>query len=178
MNLKHIASFSIEDCVDFSENHENLWRKVTFRQEHIMSPHKNTEAIYIIWPLEFSVEAALRSTESVVHDFTDDKVFELYLFLLLAKIQQTVGSKILRAVFVKLAPGGSISPHIDQGPFAEISERYHLVITSNSECFLSSGRETAQPAPGELWYFNKHVLHTATNGGTSPRINLIIDVAR
>jgi aspartyl/asparaginyl beta-hydroxylase (cupin superfamily) len=98
------------------------------------------------------------------------------IIITIMEITKILKKGLARAAFIKLQPGGTITPHIDQGPFAAATERYHLPITTNPDCFLSSGGETAHAPAGELWYFNKHALHTATNGGSTDRVHLIIDV--
>jgi Aspartyl/Asparaginyl beta-hydroxylase len=72
-----------------------------------------------------------------------------------------------------LKAGCSIHPHIDKGGDRNVG-RFHLVITSNPRCLVTSGGETAHMAPGELWWFDHQATHQVVNGGPD-RVHLVFD---
>jgi Aspartyl/Asparaginyl beta-hydroxylase len=54
-------------------------------------------------------------------------------------------------------------------------ERFHLVITSNPDCWMESGGERVCMLPGELWWFDWRVEHGVTNEGNTDRVHLLFD---
>jgi hypothetical protein len=59
--------------------------------------------------------------------------------------------------------------------FARFPNRFHCVITSNSDCWFEAGGETVCMRPGELWWFNQKVEHGVRNAGNTDRIHLLFD---
>src|ERR1700743_407422 len=172
-NIKKFGKISTFLEGFFLSNPESfpLWNQYTFRQEHPLSPHKDTEAIYLRWSEEMSAKAA-------VYDLTcQKKEAEKYFPDILWKIEEIIKTPILRAAFVKLNPGGSIAEHADGGPWAEITSRFHIGINLNAaQLFVEN--EQINILPGEIFWFNKHVRHAASNPGKNARIHLIIDTER
>ena len=93
---------------------------------------------------------------------------------------------------VNLHAGERIWPHTDGPPecsrckvvgatecryVRRYPQRFHLVITSNPNCWMEAGGERVCMAPGELWWFNWGVEHSVTNAGKTDRIHLILDAS-
>jgi hypothetical protein len=151
-----------------------LWREVTFRQEHALSPHKKTESIYLRWPKDYSAYAALYA-----RDFEDKPALRIKSFnKLLLDVEFLIGKTAERAMIVRLLPDGHISPHIDQGPYAAATDRFHLAIETNQKSWLTAGAETLNLLPGEVYWFDKHALHSAGNAGKTARTHLIVDTLK
>jgi|ERR1700693_1521361 len=151
-----------------------LWHEVTFRQEHVLSPHKKTESIYLRWPKDYSAYAALYA-----RDFEDKPALRIKSFSkLLLDVESLIGKTAQRAMIVRLLPDGYISAHIDQGPYAAATDRHHISIETNEKAFLKSGEESLNLLPGEVWFFDKHAMHEAGNPGKTPRTHLIVDTLK
>lgn len=152
----------------------NIWEQVTFRQEHPLSPHKQTRSVYLRWPKSFSARAALYDL-----DFEDKPNLVHPAFKQIVEdVEHLIGEPAVRAVFVSLLPGGYIAPHIDQGPFAERTDRYHLCLSTNKSAMLKIEDEEINLTSGWLCHFNKHRMHSANNAGRTPRIHLILDIMK
>ncbi len=148
-----------------------LWSKLDFRVQHPLSPHKDTEAVYLRFPKAMTAYAALYARDS-----EDKPAMEVRaLARLVGEVERLLDRRAERAIIVKLFPGGNISPHIDQGPFAEATTRYHVVVETNARAFMQIDGEIQNFREGEIHYFNKHKLHSASNGGATPRTHLIMD---
>jgi quercetin dioxygenase-like cupin family protein len=151
-----------------------MWSKISFRQEHPLSPHKDTSSIYLRWPADFTAYGALHARDSEDKEPLRIKAFAA----LLRDVENTLDRRAERAMFVKLCPGGRITPHIDQGLHAEATNRYHIAIASNVRAWLRVEDTVKTIPPGEVWFFNKHAMHSAGNDGPTDRIHLIVDTLK
>jgi quercetin dioxygenase-like cupin family protein len=173
-NFKKLGEVDVANANWFINSSPDLWKLETFRQDHPLSPHKDTETIYLAWPKNYDAHAALYALDS---EYKPCFAFPA-LKKLLHDTQEVIKKTILRAIIVKLKPGGHISAHIDQGPWAEKTDRYHIILSTNSCATLSVEDEEITGEPGEVWWFNKHASHRALNNGKTDRIHLIVDVLK
>jgi aspartyl/asparaginyl beta-hydroxylase (cupin superfamily) len=94
---------------------------------------------------------------------------------LIHDISRLAGQRSARVMLTKLHAGGMIAEHVDEGAYADATERYHVAITSNPGCVMYIGDEAQHAAPGEVWWFDKHTKHTVINEGDQDRVHLIVD---
>lgn len=149
---------------------EHLWTVMKLRQEYEGSAHADTETIL------------LRGPASTVNLFDNLDCFD---YPTLERLPETVAlirfafeflraREVGRMMLVRLAEGGWIRPHVDEGAYARYFARFHLVLESNHDCIFRAGEERVCMAPGELWWFNHQVEHSVLNKGAA-RIHLIMD---
>jgi quercetin dioxygenase-like cupin family protein len=83
--------------------------------------------------------------------------------------------ELRRVRLLALQPGAEIGEHVDE-PAGEAREaRLHAPITTNAlASFVIDGEEIAM-APGELWWLNVELPHSAHNRGEHSRVHLVID---
>ena len=81
-----------------------------------------------------------------------------------------------RATLVALQPRGWVRPHIDEGAYYRVRDRFHLVLRSPEGSPLTAGGETVVMHEGELWTFDNKAEHDARNPTAEPRVHLIFDV--
>ncbi|MCY4514119.1 MAG: aspartyl/asparaginyl beta-hydroxylase domain-containing protein [Candidatus Tectomicrobia bacterium] len=81
-----------------------------------------------------------------------------------------------RATIVALRQRSRVFPHVDEGEYYRIRDRYHLVLQSPSGSQLTAGDEKVVMSEGELWVFNNKLRHSASNPGEEPRVHLIFDL--
>lgn len=158
----------------------HLWRENTTRQDYEGSFHKHTEAIFLRWAKDQTVEGAFTDLEAV-----DYPAFEKLPSVrpILAKLISDVGAtKVGRVMLVNLRAGGYIPKHSDEGAYADHYERFHLVIKEDAgnEFYVEQTSEPevgqlASMKTGEAWYFNHKQPHWVYNGSNSGRIHLIVD---
>jgi hypothetical protein len=77
---------------------------------------------------------------------------------------------------VRLNPNGKVYPHIDEGEYYKVRDRYHLVLSSPGGSHMNSGGETVVFQDGELWWFDNQAVHDAFNPSPHGRIHVIFDV--
>lgn len=93
---------------------------------------------------------------------------------------QAVNRRPSRARITRLEPGSSLKFHRDD--HAE-NWRLHLPILTNSECYFEwdlSGEGTPthrlHMEPGTAWFVRVDQLHRFVNGGTTPRVHLLMSL--
>lgn len=83
-----------------------------------------------------------------------------------------------RARVAIMEPGFNIKPHIDYN--TDYSVRYHIPLTTNKDCGFfaeKNGERIYQHMqPGEVWFLNQGLRHSAWNKGKTPRSHIIISV--
>jgi hypothetical protein len=156
-----------------------LWRQITARQDHPASPHRDTEAIFLRWCAGLDVASVFSDLHAV--DYPAFHKLHRHLWPLMDVAYANVGGlEMGRAMIVNLKPGGFITPHADEGAYADRFERFHIPLQAEdgNEFHVQGddGAETAQMRPGELWWFNHKRLHAVGNNSDAPRIHLILDI--
>lgn len=146
----------------------------TRRQLYPGSPHRDTRAIFLRGPEQ---PTPARWFEDVPHVDYPALADWPEATAVLAEIgwHLPFGAVLGKAMIVELKSEGAIAWHTDEGPYAERYERFHLPLTTNPEAFLLSGGEQVHVPVGLLIRFDNRVLHSAVNGGRTPRIHLIVD---
>jgi aspartyl/asparaginyl beta-hydroxylase (cupin superfamily) len=87
-----------------------------------------------------------------------------------------LGGDLSRISVVRLNPHGRVYPHIDEGGYYKVRDRYHLVLRSPGGSAMNSGGEEVVFRDGELWWFNNKAVHDAFNPSAEGRIHVIFDV--
>src|SRR5271167_2721975 len=169
-----IGLYQVDSLMGAVIENDAMFGDVTFRQDHLKSPHRGTETIYLRWPRKFDAESALHSLEVFDQPAMKIRMFSKYI----EGLERILDNAIARAIIVKMHPGAVITPHIDQGAHAEATTRYHLALKTNPYAWLRSGGQTYHIERGELCWFDKHSLHEGANNGATDRIHLIVDCAR
>ena len=80
-----------------------------------------------------------------------------------------------RIAIVVLSPGQQAYRHYDHEDYLEHRNRYHLVLHAGEQNILTSGTDEVDARPGELWFFNNHVMHRAHNFSDQERVHVIFD---
>ena len=172
MTAKHftlLGRIGVEDAAEKVFRHEERFGDEVSRQTYAGSAHPDSETIYLRMPKTPTFQSIFQSLE--VEDFPLMTEFSGTVKAVL----EMVGGKLARAMIVKLRAGGRIYPHIDQGAYAEATERYHLPLITNDDTWLKCGGNIRGLKTGELWWFDKHVLHEGINRGFDDRVHLIVD---
>jgi hypothetical protein len=77
---------------------------------------------------------------------------------------------------MRLHAGAKIQPHSDRGLALKYGcARLHLPIETNAQLQFWVAGQLVPMREGQLWYINADEIHSVTNGGDLPRVNLVID---
>lgn len=83
-----------------------------------------------------------------------------------------------KIMVVSLKAGGYVDWHIDEGPYAEAHDRFHLCLVPSPGARIFAGGEAAILPYGQLTWINNRTLHSAINLGPCSRIHLIVDIRK
>lgn len=150
-----------------------LWDEITTRQSYVGSAHKDTQTIFLRWCEGQTVDDAFTQIPAIDCPALQ-KLPEAQSFF--EALKNKIGHvEIGRALIVSLKPGGYITPHIDEGAYADYYERFHFVLYSHKTNLFSCGDDTVEMEMGELWNFNHKNTHWVRNESNMHRVHLIID---
>ena len=153
----------------------SLWQQITVRQLFPGSDHVDTETIYLRGPRVWDAESYMGLGNAI--DYLGNQEALPAIVGLVRAACQAIGATDLGYVMVvKLRAGGVVTPHVDEGEYADHYTRFHLVLTSNSRCVFYVGEERQEGMlPGELWQFDHKARHGFRNDGPTDRIHVIFD---
>jgi quercetin dioxygenase-like cupin family protein len=174
VNFRLIGKIDIAPLARALSEQRHRFGLIDWREKHPASAHKDTETIYLRMPKEITPETVFQSLNVAACEAMEVPEFAEAI----SAIEDMTGEPAARCMIVNFKPGGKIDPHIDQGHYAESTHRYHLPIETNDKATLTVGSETISMKPGEVWWFNKHELHSGSNDGQSNRYHLIVDTFR
>jgi len=159
--------------------HPLLWKDITARQDAPGSPHVDTECIVLRWPADQSVWASFYDLTCIDYPASEllmPEVGALMLAVLNALGLEASRVDVGRMLIVSLKPGGHVRRHLDEGPYADKYDRFHVVLQPGDESlFLVEGHPQVS-GQGDLFWFNHKCTHEARNRGTQARWHLIIDL--
>jgi hypothetical protein len=145
---------------------------VAAREQHPGGAHGATESVFLRappWPLG-------------PHSQNDQRVVnwpalqaDPSLLGTLSALEQVTGLWMARAMFVRLAPGGVIADHTDEGAYADRTVRFHYPVETGPAALSHIDGETLHMDRGAVWGFEHRRPHRAINGEATPRVHLIFD---
>jgi hypothetical protein len=80
------------------------------------------------------------------------------------------------ARIVRLRPKGRVYPHVDRGLYYLLRDRCHIVLDSKQGSRMRCDSQESIWQPGEVWWFNNHVIHEAYNDSDEERVHVIFDI--
>ncbi len=159
--------------------HPHLWAERTERQTYPDSAHKETETIFLRWAKDQSVFGGFHCLESEDHVETVKKLAPEVADLCIAACERILGRPVNddddfgRIILTRMKPGAQIPEHIDEGPYADKYERFHVCLSGRS--FFMVDEDANSTWAGDLFWFNHKLPHSVENM-TDERIHLIIDL--
>lgn len=168
------------------EQHPALWDQITARQKYPGSAHRDTKCIFVRWCPTPTMDAAFSEIPAV--EYPDAAA-------LAPAWEEAVGACMLsiayvsdaddlrqacpeigRVIVTNLQKGGMITPHVDEGAYADHYDRFHLVLRSLPGNQFNVGPYSFIGQPGELWWFNHKFEHSVVNDSDADRWHLIMDI--
>lgn len=174
------TDMDIRPLLESIEAQPDLWNEITARQQAPGSPHADTRSIFLRWSPRQDIEAVFNDVESIDYPALNKlpKAREL-----IAQCASSVGAKqIARVMIVSLKPGGTVTPHADEGLYADTFERFHLVLQADygNEFHVDELTpniwQSAMMRTGELWWFNHKRVHWVENFSNRERLHMIMDM--
>lgn len=178
MNFEQLPDISVGRLMHKINQHPELWAQITARQDTPGSPHKDTESIVLRWAEDQSISAVFNDVRAVDYPAAEVLMPEVgrVMQALMHGIDPEQKLMLGRVLIVKLKPGGCITPHMDEGYYADFYDRFHVVLSSARGSAFVVGNEKRAFNQGEAFWFNHKREHTAVNDSSEDRIHLIADV--
>jgi hypothetical protein len=171
-HIRRIARIDVPGLARAFVTQRKLLGRLSFREDMEGGPHGHTRSIFLRWARNCDAEGILQSFDNV--DYPASNVQEFATAL--RAIERELATPVERALIIRLEPGGCIGEHIDQGHYADHTERFHLPIITTPFAWLKSGDEVVNMRRGVLYYFDKHVPHSGANEGPYERVHLVVDI--
>ncbi len=92
------------------------------------------------------------------------------------KLEKDCDGKAAKIFYFLLPAGTNIYIHMDMGQYFSAVHRHQIPITTNPQCESWVDGETINMKTGEIWEINNVKRHAVDNNGTTPRINLVVDI--
>lgn len=152
----------------------DLWDQHTIRTQHPGTAHAEVSDI-LVWFNDLNDPEAIANDREVVAFPAWARLPQIrpLIFTLMRCVE---GVRLGRVIVTRLAPGRSISPHVDGGAPATYFDRYQIALQSLPGCVFSAGNEVVQMRTGECWWFDNTQLHSVVNNSADDRLALIVDV--
>jgi len=166
----------VTPMLNILQRHPEWWNADRTRTGFDGSPHAQSDDILLrscvtigrsLMEMHGDLEA---SDREVLHLMPDVKRTALDLMRLVG------GSRLGRVVATRLASGDKITPHADEGPYAEYYNRFHVVLQGLPGSVFECGDEAVQMLTGEIWWFNHRLQHSVSNNSKDDRVHLIVDI--
>lgn len=177
MNFKRLAiGVDTAPLLAKIAEHPQLWETGHARQQYPGSAHAAAEAIILRWATDRTLEGAFRCLEC--EDLDPARMLMPEVARITNNVYDRVGfvKYTGRSMITRLPPGGRILPHMDEGLYADVYDRFHVCLDADEGSIFRCGTETVHMAPGDIWWFNHKREHEVINGGARPRIHLILDL--
>lgn len=173
-DLRLIRTVDVSRCLGEIRTVAPYWWQInTTRQERI-SHHRHTWSIIIRERVNKVVPYA--PADGVHESLATVLAYRFPLIHAMAlDLAQELGIGLGKTAIVMLKSHAQAYRHFDAETHYAGRDRYHLILQAGKENILASGQEIINAQPGELWYFNNHVMHRAQNRSDVDRIHLIFD---
>jgi Aspartyl/Asparaginyl beta-hydroxylase len=173
--MKHfelIGGVDVAPAISLLPAIEHLWTIHTLRQTAVGSPHRDTECIYVRMPADVDADKIFTAMD------IDYYLNSAEIDQIISEVARLTKERPARVMLVKLKARGVITPHIDKGPYAEATNRYHVALITSPHCVMHIGEESVSGGVGEIWRFDKHAVHCVFNDSEIDRVHLIVDCWR
>jgi hypothetical protein len=177
MRFKHyhrLAAATLTPALEELEINAELWDNPlgNARARYAGSAHADTQAIILRW-CPHVIDGVF---EEIDCENREEWSRLPYCRKLAEYAARLAGKPLARVLLAKLAPGGHITPHIDEGAYAAATWRLHVVLAAEEGNVFRVEREYYAPQVGDILRINVRKEHEVWNGSRSPRVHIIADV--
>lgn len=154
----------------------DLWNVNNLRTTHEDSPHTEVEDIWLRFNdlKDGTKQDIMDNHESINYPaMTKLGIVRPIIFNLMRVVE---GERLGRVIITRLAPGKSISKHVDSGDHAAYYDRYHVVLQSLPGTSFRAGNEEVNMQTGDIWWFDNGQEHEVVNNSADDRLTMIVDI--
>lgn len=158
-------------CQAVQDLDDAAWTEKTYRQESF-NVHRSTQSIVLCfidldqWPsLVIAREVGWDHLGMSAEPVMERVIADSY----------EPGGVVIRAMAVRLPPGGRIEPHVDEHESLRVSHRIHLPLITNPRVRFYIDGVPHRFEPGRAIEVNNQLSHSVMNDGTTGRVHFIFD---
>lgn len=165
------AGFDTRDLLDAVSHDMRLWN--VYEARRLAGPHVEAEDIW----LRFNDwRKPYRPDDYEVVNYPAWDCLPSARETVEALARELGATRIGRSLITRLRPNKRIGAHCDEPEQTAYYDRFHVVLQSNPAVSFRCGVECVSMQAGDIWWFNNALEHDVFNGGTTPRVHLIIDL--
>lgn len=172
--LKLLKTIDVKPLQKEIKNVPAAWWLVHPDRTEEISHHQHTHAIFLRRKMEESIPY---KPVDGVHESVKTKIVELlprlHKEIIVFAEEQNIA--LGRVAIVRVQPWAQVYRHFDSEEEYKTRHRYHLVLQAGGNNVLTSGDESVDAKPGEMWFFANKIYHRAHNKSSEPRIHVIFD---
>ena len=153
----------------------HLWNQNDLRTTFPGSPHAECDDIWLFFndvpadPLEVANDILVRPYPA----WSELPQAHALVFDLMRRVN---GVHLGRVLITRLAPGGRIPEHTDQGAPADYYQRFQIAIQALPGCLFGVGEEVVQFSMGECWWIDNCQPHSVVNNSADDRLAMVVDI--
>lgn len=169
-NFKFYKNFNVSEIQNRLLGYNKEWDINTLRQE-IFTMHSATKSYHFVQTSNF------RYGDPFLPKFTytDEKMWDL-IYPIIKDVEEFVGGKVGKTLFILLPKGKEVEPHADGGDYLDVVRRFHIPIFTNPDVNFKINEETINMKVGECWEINNNHEHSVYNKGETDRVHLLFDI--
>lgn len=172
--LRLVEKFDVAPYKSQLDKLPYFWWQINNTRAQNISHHQHTRTILLR-------TTPNRTEEYVAHDGVHESLPTPYVAVL-SSVHDLVldfakrhNYALGRVAVVKMRPRSQSYRDFDSEVYLRGRDRFHLVLQAGGGNMLSSGVESVEAKPGELWFFDNSVMHRAHNQADQERIHVIFD---
>jgi hypothetical protein len=182
-DLIKLGEYDITDLKRYVMSYtEDKWNENDIRQKRFET-HKDTTSIPLIFDEDFR-----HTNPTKLEEYYNAESLLLPIYARInvhfkksmkyKRLQEKHGNAyVVRSLFARLRPGGSIPKHMDRNHSLSHGHRIHIPLVSDASVAFSVGSGSRYLKEGEIWEVNNRHEHHVENNSDIYRIHLIVDWA-
>ncbi len=174
-NFRRHAVIDVAPLMTEIDANEARWQRNTKRQQRI-AVQRETESIFLRSAHKSRYPEGKSSDDMLLCRTTSQAEHYPQCMHFLSQFSAHMRASLQRAMLVRLTGNGRVYPHVDEGLYYAVRDRFHLVLSSPQGSSLTSGDETVIMRTGEVWWFDNKKVHSSSNQSMDWRVHLIFDL--
>jgi hypothetical protein len=170
-NFKDLGAFDITEIKNRIQSFKAEWDLNQSRQERYKLFHGDSKNIFVT-----DIDATWDGFGyPLVKHNIDERLNELTKPIV-ARLENMLGGKVGKCLFINLPAGKKVKPHVDLGYYLTSVHRCHIPIQTHQDISFTLGGESIHMKEGMGYEINNTRQHSVDNDSAVDRIHLLIDI--
>lgn len=173
-NFTRIGDIDPTPVVLALSQHPELWNQHDIRTKHPGTAHSQVDDILVFFNDLTNPEAVVDDRQTI--EFPAWRTLPQLRPIIFDLMRRLEAVQLGRVIISRLAPGKTITPHVDGGAPATWYTRVQVALQSLPGCVFAVGDESLHMPTGSVWAFDNTQTHSVVNNSEADRLAIIIDV--